>query len=130
MGKIKARYFRMGDLVIYIFFICFFIHLGLNILQKENFKATKIEIYVNGKLKFVQKLQKEQKYMFVDTDIGGVEVEFLDNKVRVISSNSPKKLIVKQGWIQNPGDLLIGIPDKTVIKVVGEGEDELDYVAR
>ncbi len=130
MEKIKARYFRMGDLVIYIFFICFFIYLGLNILQKENFKATKIEIYVNGKLKFVQKLQKEQKYMFVDTDIGGVEVEFLDNKVRVISSNSPKKLIVKQGWIQNPGDLLIGIPDKTVIKVVGEGEDELDYVAR
>ncbi|MGL4687156.1 MAG: NusG domain II-containing protein [Fusobacteriaceae bacterium] len=126
----KKRYFRIGDLTIYIFFICFFIYLGLNILKKENFRASKIEIYVNSQLKFVQKLQKEQKYMFIDTDIGGIEVEFLDNKVRVISSNSPRKLIVKQGWIQNPGDLLIGIPDKTVVKIVGEGEDELDYVAR
>ncbi|MGL5124029.1 MAG: NusG domain II-containing protein [Fusobacteriaceae bacterium] len=126
----EKRYFRIGDLIIYIFFIYFFIYLGLNIVKKENFKATKIEIYVNSELKFVQKLQKEEKYMFIDTDIGGIEVEFLDNKVRVISSNSPRKLIIKQGWIKNPGDLLIGIPDKTVIKIVGEGEDELDYVAR
>ncbi|MGL6064939.1 MAG: NusG domain II-containing protein [Fusobacteriaceae bacterium] len=126
----KKRYFRIGDLIIYVFFICFFTYFGLNILKKENFKGTKIEVYVNSKLKFVQKLQKEQKYIFIDTDIGGIELEFFDNKVRVISSNSPRKLIMKQGWIQNPGDLLIGIPDKTLIKVIGEGEEELDYVAR
>ena len=54
--------------------------------------------------------------------------------VRVTSSNSPLKINVKRGWIQNPGEVIIGIPDRLVIKVVGDKEAdddlELDYIVR
>ena len=62
------------------------------------------------------------------TEIGGVNVEFIDNKVRVISSNSPKKLIVKQGFISKAGETLIGVPDKVIIKVTGDSD--LDYIIK
>lgn len=59
-----------------------------------------------------------------------MDIHFKDKKVRVVSSHSPRKIAVKQGWIENSGEIILGIPDKLVIKVVGEGEDELDYVAK
>ena len=52
--------------------------------------------------------------------------------VRVTTSNSPLKIAVKQGFIKSPGEVIIGIPDRLVVKVVGDSEDdsELDFVAK
>lgn len=128
--KAKGRFFRRGDLIVYTFLLIFFIGLGYRGLTMENVKGSKVEVYVDGKLRYVQNLQEEEKNIHVETEIGGIDVQFREKKVRVTSSNSPKKLIVKQGWIGSPGQLLIGIPDKVIIKVIGESEDELDYVAK
>lgn len=53
-------------------------------------------------------------------------------KVRVTTSNSPQKICVKQGWISNAGDTIIGIPDRLLIKIVGNQSEEegLDSIAR
>ena len=95
-------------------------------------KPSKVEIYVDGNLKYVYPLQKEQRDIFVDTVLGGVNVQLKDNMVRVTSSNSPKKINVKRGWISSPGEVIIGIPDRLLIKIVGdkENEDGLDYIIR
>ncbi|MGL4868475.1 MAG: NusG domain II-containing protein [Cetobacterium sp.] len=56
-----------------------------------------------------------------------------DKKIRVLTSNSPLKLNVKQGWIGQPGQVIIGVPDKLIIKIVGktDGEsDEIDFIIR
>lgn len=93
-------------------------------------KGKKVEVYVNSELKYVQSLQQERKTLFIETDIGGVTLEFQEMKVRAVTSNSPRKIVVKQGWIKNPGDVLIGIPDKIVVKIKGDGEEELDSIAK
>ena len=126
------RYFRVGDLVVYLFFIIFFYTLGTKVLELGEEKPSKVEIYVDGTLKYIYPLQKEERDIFVDTVLGGVNVKFKDNMVRVTSSNSPKKINVKRGWISSPGEVIIGIPDRLLIKVVGDKKDEdgLDYIIR
>ncbi|MEF2601032.1 MAG: NusG domain II-containing protein [Fusobacterium mortiferum] len=126
------RYFRVGDLVVYLFFIIFFYTLGTKVLELGEEKPSKVEIYVDGTLKYIYPLQKEERDIFVDTVLGGVNVKFKDNMVRVTSSNSPKKISVKRGWISSPGEVIIGIPDRLLIKIVGDKKDEdgLDYIIR
>jgi len=127
----KSRYFRKYDIIIYTMILSIFLVLAWNIRGMENQKASKVEIYVDGDLKQVYNLQIDQRYIDVDTNLGGIRVEINENKVRVVSSNSPLKLIVKQGWAEYPGDTLIGIPDRAVVKVVGESsEDDVDFVLR
>lgn len=126
------RYFRVGDLVVYLFFIIFFYTLGTKVLELGEEKPSKVEIYVDGTLKYIYPLQKEERDIFVDTVLGGVNIKFKDNMVRVTSSNSPKKINVKRGWISSPGEVIIGIPDRLLIKIVGDKKDEdgLDYIIR
>ena len=131
----KRKYFKIGDLIIYSFFIIFFTGLGLKIMNLSQEKASKVEIYVDSELKYVYPLQKEERDIFVDTNIGGVNVKFKDNMVRVTSSNSPLKLNVKQGWIKDPGEVIIGVPDRLLIKIVGDkgdntDSDDIDFIVR
>lgn len=133
--KRKARYFKIGDLIIYSFLLFFFITLGINITKSSQEKASKVEIYVDGNLQYVYPLQEEERNIFVDTNIGGVNVKFKDNMVRVTTSNSPLKLNVKQGWIKNPGEVIIGVPDRLLIKIVGDSknnnnDNDLDFIIR
>lgn len=133
--KRKAKYFKIGDLFIYSFLLFFFAALGMNITSLSQEKASKVEIYVDGKLQYVYPLQKEERDIFVDTNLGGVNVKFKDDMVRVTTSNSPLKLNVKQGWIKDPGEVIIGVPDRLLIKIVGDSKnndtgEELDFVIR
>ena len=132
--KRKRRYFKIGDLVIYSLLLLFFAGLGLKITDLAQEKASKVEIYVDGALQYVYPLQEEERDIFVDTNLGGVNVKFKDNMVRVTSSNSPLKLNVKQGWIKEPGEVIIGVPDRLLIKIIGDenvnGDDDLDFVIR
>ena len=133
--KRKRKYFKIGDLIIYSFFIIFFTGLGLKIMNLSQERASKVEIYVDSELKYVYPLQKEERDIFVDTNIGGVNVKFKDNMVRVTSSNSPLKLNVKQGWIKDAGEVIIGVPDRLLIKIVGDKKDntdsdDIDFIVR
>ena len=128
----KTKYFKIGDLVIYIFLIIFFSVLIFKIGSFKNVKGAKAEIWVDGELKYIYPLQEEEKNIFVETNLGGCNVQFKDNMVRVTTSNSPLKIAVKQGFIKSPGEVIIGIPDRLVIKVVGDSENDsdVDFVAR
>ncbi len=126
----KNRYFKMGDMIIYSFLIVFFSVLFIKIKSFKDIKGAKAEIWVNGNLEYVYPLQKEEKNVFVDTVIGGCNIQFKDYMVRVTTSNSPLKIAVKQGFIKSPGEVIIGIPDRLVIKIVGDGEEEIDFIAR
>lgn len=126
----RNKYFRIGDIFIYTFLIFFFLILISKIKNFKDIKGEKAEIWINGKLEYVYPLQKEEKNIFVDTDIGGCNIQFKDYMVRVTSSNSPLKIAVKQGFIKSPGEVIIGIPDRLVIKITGDSEESIDFIAR
>ena len=134
--NINKKYFRTGDVLVYLIFILIFFFMGNIFFALENEKPSKVEIYVNSKLEYVYPLQEEEQNIFVNTEIGGVDIQFKDFKVRVTTSNSPQKLCVRQGWIESPGQIIIGVPDKLLIKIVGEDisgkewNDDIDFIVR
>lgn len=131
--KKQKKYFRKGDVIVYIILISIFSVLGFQITKFKASDASSAEVYVNNQLKYVYPLQIEEKDIFVPTDIGGVNVKIKDKKIRVTTSNSPLKLNVKQGWIGQPGEVIIGVPDRLIIKVVGktnERSDDVDFVIK
>ena len=76
-------------------------------------------------------VEENKKEYFVDTNLGGVNIEINKMKIRVTTSNSPLKICVKQGWISNSGDTIVGIPDRLLIKVVGDTDDsEVDTIIK
>lgn len=129
--KRKPCYFRKWDILIYIVIFSIFLILFLHVQNLKTIKGNKAEIYVDNQLKYVFNLQEEKKEFFIDTNLGGVNVLIEKMKIRVTTSNSPLKICVKQGWISNVGDTIVGIPDRLLIKIVGTTtEDDVDATAR
>ncbi|MEG0068796.1 NusG domain II-containing protein [Cetobacterium sp.] len=130
----KKRYFRKGDILIYSILILVFSVLGFKITEFKASDASNAEVYVNNELKYVYPLQEDERDLFVATDIGGVNIKIKDKKIRVTTSNSPLKLNVKQGWIGNPGEVIIGVPDRLIIKVIGKSKktasEDMDFIIR
>ena len=132
--KKEKRYFRVGDILIYFLLIVIFSRIGYQITKFKVVDAANAEIYVNNELKYIYPLQEEERDLFVTTDIGGVNVKIRDKKIRVTTSNSPLKLNVKQGWIGQPGEVIIGVPDRLIIKVIGKkintDNDDIDFIIK
>lgn len=126
----KNKYFKIGDSIIYALLIIFFSVLFIKVKSFKDVKGAKAEIWINGNLEYIYPLQKEEKNIFVDTVIGGCNIQIKDYMIRVTTSNSPLKIAVKQSFIKSPGEVIIGIPDRLVIKIAGEAEDEIDFIAR
>lgn len=126
----RNRFFKIGDFLIYSFLIIFFSILILKINDFKDIKGSKAEIWVDGQLVYVSDLQKEEKNIFINTILGGCNIQFKDDMVRVTTSNSPLKIAVKQGFISSPGEVIIGIPDRLVIKITGKSEDDIDFIVR
>lgn len=127
----KPCYFKKWDLVIYFFIFSILFSLFCYAQNLSNIKGNKAEIYVDNKLRYVFDLEENKKEYFVDTNLGGVNIEINKMKIRVTTSNSPLKICVKQGWISNSGDTIVGIPDRLLIKVVGDTDDsEVDTIIK
>jgi hypothetical protein len=127
----KPCYFKKWDLVIYFFIFSILFSLFYYAQNLNDTKGNKAEVYVDNKLRYVFDLEENKKEYFVDTNLGGVNIEINKMKIRVTTSNSPLKICVKQGWISNSGDTIVGIPDRLLIKVVGDTDDsEVDTIIK
>lgn len=127
----KPCYFKKWDLVIYFFIFSILFSLFYYTQNLNDTKGNKAEVYVDNKLRYVFDLEENKKEYFVDTNLGGVNIEINEMKIRVTTSNSPLKICVKQGWISNSGDTIVGIPDRLLIKVVGDTDDsEVDTIIK
>jgi len=58
----------------------------------------------------------------VDGELGDVVLEVKDRKIRVKKENSPKNICSKEGFIGDSSRTLICLPNKIIVKIVGEAE--------
>ena len=54
-------------------------------------------------------------------------IEILDQRVRVISSACPDKLCVHSGWIDKPGQILVCLPNKVVVRIISDEQQDIDF---
>ncbi len=56
-----------------------------------------------------------------------------DGRARVRTSDCPDKVCVRTGWIEHPGEVIVCLPNRIVVKIQGGSEDggrpDLDGVA-
>lgn len=119
---------RKGDKILIIFIvISIMIGYGVKIYNSNKYKNNDsiaiIEIdgleYGKYDLKTVNNKTLELKVSENAVSI----VEFKDGKVRIKEANCPDKVCVKTGWISKPGEIIVCLPYKIVIKVSGERQD-------
>ena len=67
------------------------------------------------------------KTIDINTEFGYNKIEIGNEKVRVIEADCPDKLDVRQGWISSPGEIIVCLPNKLVVMIDAENEDEAEY---
>lgn len=105
-------------LVVILVIIVFGIFVLINITKKAGSMA---EVYYKDKLVLTIDLNIDSEYK-VDGELGDVVLEVKDKKIRVKSENSPRNICSKEGYIGDSSRTLICLPNKVIVKIVGESE--------
>ncbi len=58
----------------------------------------------------------------------GMMIEVKDRRIRVKDSDCPQKICVKHGWIRYGNDVIVCLPNKTIIYL--KKKSDLDYITR
>jgi len=59
-----------------------------------------------------------------------MEIEVNEGRVRVASSTCPKQVCVHTGWVKEPGEVIVCVPNKILIEVQSPKAPLLDAVVR
>lgn len=58
----------------------------------------------------------------------GMVIEVQDGKIRVKESDCPRKICVKHGWLNYANDVIVCLPNKTIIYLMKKSD--LDYITQ
>lgn len=123
-----------GDkiLIIFVIFLCLssiFFMKGFFSGNNEKIVIIKVDgkEYERVKIKWDMK----PKEIAVETNFGYNLIEVDSQGARVLDASCKDKLDVKQRKIKNPGEIIVCLPNKLTIEVVGERDDiEIDKISR
>lgn len=122
-----------GDKILIIFIlissVLIFVALSAYGISKENNYAI---IEVNGELYQKISLGKDGPNLKIKVagPLGETEVEVAENKVRINESPCPDKDCIYQGWIEKPGQVLVCLPNRVVVKIEGKNQITNDVDAK
>lgn len=109
--KSRHRLIKIPDVVLILILFS-----AILLIPKK--RGKNVEIYVDGRLKFVYPLNIERIIM-VKGKLGESIVKIKRGRVRMEESACPLKLCVKQGYISNQGEEIICVPNRVVIRIIG-----------
>ncbi len=86
-------------------------------------------VIVNGEETAKYPLNKDAEIR-LESENGGYNILVIkDGAADVIEASCPDKICVNQHSIDRTGETITCLPNKTVIKIVGSGETEIDFVS-
>lgn len=109
-------------LIIFVVLVGLFIYFTINFNTKD---GDTVLVYYEDEEVLRVNLNIDNNYV-VEGLLGDVEIEVNDKKVRVVRENSPRNICSKEGYISDSSRPLICLPNKIVIKIVGN--DDIDGV--
>ncbi|MFQ5575270.1 MAG: NusG domain II-containing protein [Terriglobia bacterium] len=54
-------------------------------------------------------------------EVRGCTVQIEDGRARVVSSTCPRNICVNEGWIDSPGEVIVCLPHRLVVRIEGGG---------
>ncbi|MBS3741627.1 MAG: NusG domain II-containing protein [Candidatus Cloacimonetes bacterium] len=112
-----------ADKILIIIIAVLIILLSLHIIFPESNDSLHAICEIDGKIEKRIHLQKNKK---IDLK-NGIILETQNNQIRVFKSDCPHKICVKHGWIKHANDMIICVPNKTVIYL--DKDSEIDYIS-
>lgn len=96
-----------------------------------NFDKTYAEIYIDGELYKKYSLDKNSmEVVTIETEQGKNIIEIEGYNIRMIESSCPNKLCIKQGTIHKHGQLIVCLPNKIVVQIIGRNDNsDLDTIS-
>lgn len=124
-----------GDIILIITVIVISIA-SLNLIRKEavGINEKYISVQVDGseykKITFDKDMIGKQ--INIETDFGLNVIEIGDGTVKVVDADCPDKLDVHQGEISRPGEIIVCLPNRMIVEIIGPEEEtpEIDYMTR
>lgn len=127
---------KKWDIIIIIgmLFICimsFGVLSWLDFQGDQNAGALTAQVFFDGDLVKEMPLDQEDTYV-LDTKLGHNVIQTKDNGVEMLESDCRDQVCVYTGRVTKPGDLIVCLPNKVVVEIVGEknGEDEIDALSK
>lgn len=72
--------------------------------------------------------EKDGKILDVKTEFGYNKIVIENGMVRIVEADCPDRLDVQSGTISQTGEMLVCLPNRLVVRILGEGEvDGLAY---
>jgi hypothetical protein len=119
------------DLIMISFFLSIsFVFLFIQIFSKSENNLSKkyVCVYCNGKLKDKLCIEKNisKRYLLDKNEYN--EIQILDGKIKVIDSSCKNKICVKSGWIYNENMSIVCVPNKFIVKIEDDDNDNVDTI--
>lgn len=115
-------HFTLADGILIVFVILAIIGSSL-FVYKKGVKSDCAIIEYNGKSENIS-LNKDRIF----TLDNGIVIEINDGKIRVKDSDCPQKICVKHGWLRYANDVIVCLPNKTIIYL--KKNSDLDYITQ
>ncbi|MBU2701866.1 hypothetical protein Ga0466249_002993 [Sporomusaceae bacterium BoRhaA] len=120
-----------GDrILIALLVICSLAGIALPFFSQSAAAQSEAVISVAGKVVKTVKLDGHQEQLTIDGDSGYNIVQIEGKQVRVIESNCPDQLCVKQGWISRSPQQIVCLPNRIVVKIIHGKSSDVDTIMR
>lgn len=126
MYKQAIQHLKLGDWLTLVLGGTFVVLLTLKLWNGD--LADKAIIRSGGKIFKEVSLSRNQK-IEVPGPLGVTIISIRDRKAHVVSDPSPRQYCVRQGWLQQAGEIAICLPNQVSVELVGSRKkyDSLNY---
>lgn len=117
---------RSGDIILIL--ILFSLSVAGFIFQKEIAQEGRFYlIEVEGKTLYRLPLSSDT-LITLETRTDDISIRTKSGRVCVSESSCPLKICVKTGWIKRPGEAIICVPNRMVVRIKGEKRKNIDAI--
>lgn len=125
--EIKAELTRGDKILIAVILISGLFSLyGVNLLKKS---GTLVQVEVAGEVTHILDLNENQTIEVIGP-IGATTLKIEAGKAWVNYSDCPEKVCVKTGKISRAGDLIVCVPNKVVVTILGPKKSNFDVITQ
>lgn len=125
------RMFKTGDKILIVsILIIVAIFIGFKAIQNNNSGDLVAKITQDGELiKEINLSELEKSETIVIEEPLHQVILAEKGRIRFYESDCPNQTCVETGWLTKTGDKAVCLPNKVVITIEGEGENEVDTFA-
>lgn len=96
-----------------------------DVIKDSNENGSKtVVVSVGGEKKEEYPLKKDGVYLIDYSHLGTNKLVIKDGEAYIEEASCPDKQCVKQGRIRKTGEMLVCLPNRVVVKIVDENEEE------